>query len=612
MDCVVARLMDARVGDWNQSSACRGCAPPSILQAAIIIEYVIGCVSQARDVHLLKQVLGQADRLNSGHLDKRNFTRVLTGLGASLHPGDVDVVAASFARDSATCDYLLFVRACREFVPSKPAFESMPLEKATPEWILQHVKAAVEARKIDVELHFAPLQKEGAAAVPIGRFVRVITAMQISISREEAETMSHMFETEPGMIDWRAFVEAVKLQALKNEADIQQFLDRLKAHVSKFAVSFASAAAKFDRGDTGRISAQQFAGALKQLAFEASRSEIALAQATYGQELDWKAISAIVDVDFQATQAATRAATVTGLKTFAKASQVLPDVVRKALALIQEDADTLFDLFERQDRRNSGTVPVAVAQNIIKLGSTEQRALESFYRGAGGSAFDYLRFVEDVRNPPAVVEAKPAAVPKPESEPRPVPTGACLAFIKRFKVFCSQRGVTDLKGIFAPYEAGRAVILLSRLVPAFGAVQLEVSRAEIQAIAEVFRDQKRPELLNYVAFCVAVEEAKVDDEATLRSLQSAPISFEVERIAGMTCCQLREKLQARNRTVDQFFTGITSDTITSAQFEKALNTFGFVLQAGQTQALQRKYRANLSDEVDWRRFCADVKAAKPV
>jgi hypothetical protein len=91
-----------------------------------------------------------------------------------------------------------------------------------------------------------------------------------------------------------------------------------------------------------------------------------------------------------------------------------------------------------------------------------------------------------------------------------------------------------------------------------------------------------------------------------------PISPAVEQGAKLIAGQIREKLLARHRRIDIAFNGITEDTISAIEFQKRLTAIDLVLAAGQTQTLIRRYRVNLTDQIDWKAFVADVNQSKTV
>jgi hypothetical protein len=60
------------------------------------------------------------------------------------------------------------------------------------------------------------------------------------------------------------------------------------------------------------------------------------------------------------------------------------------------------------------------------------------------------------------------------------------------------------------------------------------------------------------------------------------------------------------------FRDVTTPTIGVAEFQTRLRSMDLVLLATQINALLRKYRVNLGDEIDWRAFVSDVQNSKTV
>jgi hypothetical protein len=91
-----------------------------------------------------------------------------------------------------------------------------------------------------------------------------------------------------------------------------------------------------------------------------------------------------------------------------------------------------------------------------------------------------------------------------------------------------------------------------------------------------------------------------------------PVSHAVEQDVLQTAGQIREKLLARHRTIDMAFRGVTEPTISASEFQRRLIAIDLVLLSNQIQALIRRYRINLTNQVDWKTFVADVNQSKTV
>jgi hypothetical protein len=205
----------------------------------------------------------------------------------------------------------------------------------------------------------------------------------------------------------------------------------------------------------------------------------------------------------------------------------------------------------------------------------------------------------------------------------PTLSPAVHGFLKRYKAFCAQRRITPVDA-FVPYDVPTSGSMSSRsrvtsgLVPAaklfgvFANVQFELQTGDVELLQTAFRDTKRIDLFNYAVFIRAVNVEDITSQESRASLASLPISPAVEQSAKLIAGQIREKLLARHRKIDIAFTGITEETISAVEFQKRLTAIDLVLVAGQTQTLIKRYRVNLTDQIDWKAFVADVNQSKTV
>jgi hypothetical protein len=89
-------------------------------------------------------------------------------------------------------------------------------------------------------------------------------------------------------------------------------------------------------------------------------------------------------------------------------------------------------------------------------------------------------------------------------------------------------------------------------------------------------------------------------------------SYAVEQAARQTAAQICEKLIERHRTIDSAFNGVTDDAVSATDFQRRLVAIGLVLTPAQIQQLIQRYRVNLTGQIDWKAFVADVNQSKTV
>jgi Ca2+-binding EF-hand superfamily protein len=393
-------------------------------------------------------------------------------------------------------------------------------------------------------------------------------------------------------------------------------------------VSLAQSASRFDRENSGVISGQQLSSALLFLKFPISPQELIVIRDAYPGRargsINWQTLCA--EVDRPASSGTGPEAVIDS------AGRPLPpnaigDLVSKIASSATSAGIDLNVELSNLDARRTGSVPQDFFLKLIdkvpvQLSVAEIRPLLSFYRISGSSNVNYTNFLADI----VALSSKPS--PQRTKIPvvtQPIPTlaPATHELIKRFKAFCEERRIAPVD-VFVPYDTPTTGTLASttsrlssgflpgvRLLTAFTAVKFAVQKGEIEALQLAFRDLHRPDLFNYAAFlrALTIEEISTPESEPQAAV---PVSRAIEVAARLAAGHIRENLLARHRNIDSAFAGLSVPTISAAEFQSRLAKIGLVLVQGQIQALIRRYRVNLTDQIDWKAFVADVKESKTV
>lgn len=575
------------------------------------------------------------DKLNTGTMQKRQFYAVLSSFGANMSPNALKEIAQSFEEDNGYCNYFLFLQALEDFVPPPPKATTRVFDiaeetarAADPNVLLEDTRRVIEQRRIDVADHFACLEREGAGdEVPLARFARVLFGMKIDLSNADVEALGKQFPGKYGTVRWRDFVEAVRPREFTRTINSEDVIERLKTYLLGSHFTFADCAARFDREGSGNISGPQLMGAFKFLGFNYDTAEFASIRRAYpgatAGTIDWKALSREVDRQKEPTVTLEEMAL---SKAEHEQGNAPPENVARLLQKVKQGFDekgvSMFETFRAFDRMNKGLVQQEQFLDVlyslpVKFVTSEVRPLMMFYRALGCSDINYVAMakdlnrmasdkVEEERTRQLAAETKPVEEPKPE-----IPQGV-HQFLKRFKTFCQQRRL-DVRSLFAPYDtAHNGTIPVFKVQACFNNVDFPILRSENESLIACFRSARKSEAFNYVAFNQAVADEDITSDEVRATLESAPISAEVDREAAITCSSIREKLLARHRRIEYAFAGLTEPTIPSSEFQTRLNRMDLVLRAGQIQAVIRKYRVNMTDLVNWQLFCTDVNQSKTI
>jgi Ca2+-binding EF-hand superfamily protein len=584
-----------------------------------------------------RSIFSQKDPLNTGKISKGQFQAILSFLDSKLTPNTVQEIARPFQADEHDVNYFLFLEAVDAFVPPTPrGREPSPEDVAKlaqlqdPNFLLQKAKETIESRRIDVDVHFSALAREGLGdEVSLARFARVILGLRVDLRPEEIEVVANLFKTGSGLIRYKDFVAAVRPQIPTQEVTAGDVVSRLKSFLTSSFLTLAQSAARFDREQSGVISGQQFASALQFIKFPFSTQDLAALRDGYPGPargtINWKLLCREVDPPAPSVDAPAPIS-VSAVRPLPPES--LADLVSKISSSATFQGIDLAAEFRALDPRGTDAISQDAFVQVLKklplqLTVNEVRPLVAFYRVSGSYGVSYLNFLKDA----ATIASKPAPAPTQlpvQTQTLPTLSPEVHGIIKRFKAFCEQRLLSPVD-IFLPYDlpatgsvssasgkVNTGFLASARLRAAFNNVQFELRDSEVDALLKAFKDNRRPDFFNYAAFTKAVRVEDITTPETRASLASPPVSYAVEQAAKQTAGQIREKLLARHRKIDIAFTGVTEDTIPAEEFQSRLVGIQLILKSGQIQALIQKYRVNLTGQIDWKTFVADVNQSKTV
>lgn len=624
-----------------------------------------------RDIDL-QIFYSQKDRLNSGKLPYGQFIASLASFGASLSPNQLQEIANSFLEhNSGLCNYNLFIKAVNQYIPPKtvPRFTTRNLNEnntngvisvgdapppQTPESLFEAAKGEIRDRRIDLDLHFSHLKREGFLGdeIPLLKFAKIIQGMKISLQNDEIESIASLFKGSNG-IRYKDFIAAARPPNTTITITPNDVIPRLRQHLYDTRQTLARVALRYDRENSGNISASQLSSIIQFVRFDATSQEIAAIREGFpGTEkgtVSWRALCAQVDQpikpyensfkdDDSNPSSATLGYSARPQVTSSLPSTVISNILNKIIQATcpsndnndvsrASDADFLLPI-RQSDKLNRGLIPQQAFINFlytlpVSFTQSEIRQLISYYRVSGSSDINYLQVSEDAVNlrKNAIEKARTEALQTPlelqPSSPLGTRTLSQLSpevhdFLRRLKGYCTQRRFQP-SSLFERYDTLHNGTVNSYKVQAcFAQVDYPVTRKEVETLVGAFSDPRRPDIFNYVLFNRAYDLEDITSSEVRSSLTAAPISFEIDREAEIACIQIREKLLARHRRIETTFYGISTPTCSTDEFKNRLNSIGFVIHASETTALIRKYRVNLSDEIDYNRFCQDVNNSKTI
>lgn len=610
----------------------------------------------------------------NGHSDRftyQQFMSALSSLGAPLSPSELQEIANSFLdRTSGFYNYDLFIKAVDDFIPPRTqtfnqtnlaAPEEARPSPVSPTALLEAAKGTIARRRIEVAHYFSNVPREGFGdEIPITKFLSIVNGMKIDLNPQEIRSIATLFKGNQG-VRYNDFVDAVTPPSTTITIQATDVVEKLRNYLYENRKTIARVALRYDRENTGEIATNQLNSILRFVGFDFTNQELAaLRDAFQGSQhntISWRNLSAQVDQPIKPYDSQLLASNQEnqsfGHSQFSRTKVSsnpppghLVTIIKKILAaqcqresptpsgLIEDlrheitPSDTSFlDVLVQSDELNRGAVNQQVFVNFIyslqaNLTTFEIRTLSSYYRVTGSSDVNYLQFTQDVEsvNKQIVEEEEKKLRETPVDLQTTGPLGTqnlerelppeMHQFLQRFKSFATQNRF-EPSDLFAPYDnLHNGTVHTSRVQACLAQVDFPIKKQDLDLIIKCFEDPQRPFTFNYAAFNHAFQDEDINSSEVRQNLTAAPISAEIDRAACLACLQIREKLLARHRIIDVYFRDVTTPTISTREFQKRLNSLDFVIHASETMALIRKYRANLSDNIDYKKFCQDVNNSK--
>ena len=593
-----------------------------------------------------KLIFAQNDRLNTGKMPRRQFYAVLSSFGDMISPSGLTEIANSFAEGDDQCNYNLFCQALDKFVPPAPRavqkVHEIPEElskAADPQNLLEAARGTISTRRIDVDAHFTPCEREypGQDEISLSFFDRLVYGMRIDLTHEEIESIAALFKGPNGGVLYKDFCNAVRIPVVSHEINTTDILTKLKDYLSQSHQLLYPSAARFDREGSGNIAVQQLISALQFVRFNASNQEIAALRDAYPgtqrNTISWQKLCADCDSkdaqynnsqqQYEALGTHSINAQKEKLEQYNLPPKNVSNILLKVANAANQNHIDIFSQLSSQDHNKRGSIPQYQFTNFVyslptQFTPIEIRTIGAFYRVSGSSDVNYVAFTTDIKKvfenheeEQKLEETSPKDLP-PQDQPLPEIPQNLHAFIRRYKSFAQQMRISTID-IFRPYDTNHnGTVPVYTVQACFNNFNFQSSRNEIEQLVQVFRDKRKTELFDYNLFMRAVDEEDISSPDVLATLSSAPMSSQIERVAEIACSQIREKLLARHRRIEIAFSDVQSNSVSTTEFTQRLSKFDIVLTAGQLQSLVRKYRINLTDQIDYKTFISDVNNSKTI
>ena len=121
---------------------------------------------------------------------------------------------------------------------------------------------------------------------------------------------------------------------------------------------------------------------------------------------------------------------------------------------------------------------------------------------------------------------------------------------------------------------------------------------------------------NYKRFVNVLENLKtstVDKKSVkVKAMDEDPLNHPQNYELASLINTLHSKLSERHKRAEFVFFDVKSKTVSADDFRERIRDYGLIIPLADVQMLLENYRANLNNDVDWRRFCNDVNSIRTV
>ena len=168
--------------------------------------------------------------------------------------------------------------------------------------------------------------------------------------------------------------------------------------------------------------------------------------------------------------------------------------------------------------------------------------------------------------------------------------------------YTSEHALTP-RELFSPHDKYHNGLLeVGALQVSFGPTGIYISPKEFDLLVEVFHDKERPDLVNYLMICNAINSLNKKESM----IGTIPLSEDEQDEALRALNRIQTTLRNRRRSIKWLFFNETKDTITSKDLFYRLEEVGRVsMLPEERRLLVKKYHVNASGDIDWRRLCED-------
>lgn len=189
-------------------------------------------------------------------------------------------------------------------------------------------------------------------------------------------------------------------------------------------------------------------------------------------------------------------------------------------------------------------------------------------------------------------------------------------FLQKFKGYLKSKELSA-HSLFRMYDGSHTGYVTKSRVPSIMAsIGFIISDSELSDILAAFQSQRLKDSFNYRRFINKLDSLEPNTEE-LRTMKVTPRTIvhnqnQESPDYSLTCAlnTLHSKLFERRKTAASAFADVTEDFISADDFRDRLQNYDLILPLEHVHCYVKNYRANMNNEIDWRKFCHDVDTSR--
>ena len=624
-------------------------------------DYVVDIATRMQDRGIvLEDEFNKQQKSRSGKLDPKVFRTWLGDLKLGMKDEELSNVVSYFMEDDHV-DYNRFTTVMYNGLGTTGrVFPKPEIPPEDVEACKKKMLEAIASRRLNISRSLEQYDEQQTGKVEKGAFIQAMIRLKFDLSDEQVAAIGESLADEDGMVDYGEIsrtILASKSARLNLDETIEVLLDKLRDFMVKNNMLLYKILSVFDREKSGVISVGQFAAAVRKVGFEVSEKDLALIRDNFedpdtrhfirwqdicdrvdsedmrashsnfsprphleGSSLDTAHMKEVIRTPSSRSRELVTGET-SGLRTHREEKPVEDHLVPLLGEISRALEDFGYDLGDeliKRDKLKKGTVPTQVFRQVLALVPLKLRAeqvneIMSFYHDEKTKDIDYQSFIRDLyetggkasaslSRPHVVIEEEEDPMPKrevPEEVPVTCDVEELLLRIRQHNF--QTRG--ELIENFRDFDRLKnGTVHAAKLASALSATGLHFSEQEMKLLCDSFKDNRRPEYVDYNRLLASVSRIQ---EAKSGGLGATPMTAEEQTKVAHVVRRLSEMLKRKRWTMARLFSTVPPGPISEDVFRDKINLAALVVKSDEWYVLMKKYRANANGDVDWERFVKD-------